>query len=69
MNMRMRKLVGLFILLTWLGIYCIFAVGLAVLILPNAHWFVELLYYATAGMAWIFPVRYLFVWMNRPDPA
>jgi hypothetical protein len=55
------------ILLMWLFIYAMLAMALAILILPNAHWLVELLYYAIAGMAWIIPVKYLIQWMNRPD--
>lgn len=64
---RLRKLIGLFVLLLWIFVYTIFAIGLAVRVLPGAHWAVELAFYAVVGMSWIFPVRYLFRWMSRPD--
>ena len=65
--MRLRKLIGLLVLLGWIFIYTVFIIGLAVRVLPGAHWAVELLFYAFAGLAWIFPVRYLFQWMSAPD--
>ena len=65
---RLRKLIGLFALLLWIFVYTIFMAGVAVRVLPGANGWVQLAYYAVAGLAWIVPVRFLFVWMNRPDP-
>jgi len=38
---------------------------LAVDILPEANWFVTLLFYAVSGLLWIIPVGLAFPWMNR----
>ena len=65
---RIRKLIGVMILLLWLAFYAMCAMLVAIAVLPDAHWFVEFLYYLIAGMAWIVPVRYLMLWMNKPDP-
>lgn len=65
--MRLRKFIGLLVLLGWIFVYTIFIIGLAIRVLPGAHWAVQLLFYAGAGMAWIVPVRYLFQWMSAPD--
>lgn len=69
MRIRLRKLTGLMILLVWLFVYVLIAVGIAVRILPGAHWTVELLFYALAGLAWIVPARYLIAWMSRLEKA
>ncbi len=66
---RIRKLIGVFVLLIWLAFYAMCAMLVAIAVLPEANWFVEFLYYAVAGMAWIVPVRYLMLWMNKPDPG
>lgn len=67
LSQRVRKLIGVFILLLWIGFYALCAMLVAVAVLPEANPFVEFLYYAIAGMAWIIPVRYLMIWMNKPD--
>ena len=38
----------------------------AVAILPTAGMLEQFVFYAVAGMAWVVPVRYLIMWMNRP---
>lgn len=67
MPMRVRKLIGLFVLLGWIAVYALFVMGLAVRILPHAHWAMELAFYAVAGVAWIVPMMPLIAWMSRPD--
>ncbi len=75
MPIRLRKLIGLILLLAWLFVYALIAMGVAVRMLPGAHWAVELFYYAAAGLAWIFPARLIIGWMSRaaapsrPAPA
>ena len=65
MSIRLRKFIGLMVLLCWLFVYVLLAVGLAVRVLPGANWAVELVFYAAAGIAWVFPVRYLIYWMSK----
>lgn len=66
MSMRWKKLIGAFVLLFIIGIYVLLVMRAAVAILPNAGPVVEFLFYAVAGMAWVIPVRYLILWMNKP---
>ena len=65
--MRLRKLIGLFVLLLWIFVYTIFMVGLAMRVLPEGSKLLQLAFYAVAGLAWVLPVRFLFQWMSRPD--
>lgn len=68
MPVRLRKLIGLVLILVWIFVYAILAMRLAVGILPDAHWLVALLFYAVCGLAWILPLLPLIRWMQRPDP-
>lgn len=58
MNSRSRRVLGLFIIMAGLALYCILVMRLAVLILP-IHWLVDLIFYAVAGIAWIFPAYWI----------
>ncbi|HSZ73347.1 MAG TPA: DUF2842 domain-containing protein [Rhizomicrobium sp.] len=65
MTPRVKKLVGTLLILLWLPVYALAAMGLGVHLLPHAHWIVAALYYALAGSLWAVPVGLLFPWMYR----
>lgn len=65
---RTKKLIGAVIILIWLPIYAVFAMGVGLHILPHASGLEKLLYYAVAGMAWIVPIGFMLPWMSR-EPA
>ena len=65
MPLRLKKLVGTFLILIWIFFYALFAMKLAVTVLPDAHWIAELAYYAFAGFAWIVPAGFLIQWMGE----
>jgi hypothetical protein len=60
---RLKKLIGTLLILVWLGVYALFVTGLAVRILPHAHWYVSVIFYAAAGMLWIVPIGLALPWM------
>ena len=66
MRMRLKKLIGTFVLLAVIAVYALLVMSAAVAILPGAGPVAEFLFYAVAGMAWVIPVRYLILWMNTP---
>lgn len=66
MRMRVKKFLGVFILIGFIGFYCLLVMRAAVAILPEANGVLQFLFYATTGMVWIVPVRYLILWMNTP---
>jgi hypothetical protein len=66
MRMRVKKFLGIFILIGFIGIYSLLVMKMAVAVLPEANAVLELIFYAFAGMAWVVPVRYLILWMNTP---
>ena len=66
MPMRWKKFIGVFALLAILLVYTLLVMRAAVAILPTAGPVAQFVFYAVAGMAWVVPVRYLILWMNRP---
>ena len=58
-------LIGTILMLVWIVVYALIAMGVGVHVLPHAHWTVALLYYALAGTLWIIPIGLMFPWMNR----
>jgi hypothetical protein len=64
--MRVKKFLGVFILIGFLAIYSLLVMRVAVDVLPQARGIAEFIFYAVAGMAWVVPVRYLILWMNTP---
>ena len=65
MSPRLKKLIGTIVMLVWIAVYALVAMGIGVHVLPHAHWTVALLYYALAGTLWIVPVGLMFPWMHR----
>ncbi|HVV65552.1 MAG TPA: DUF2842 domain-containing protein [Rhizomicrobium sp.] len=68
MSPRIKKLIGAIVILIWIPVYALLAMGVGVHVLPHAHWLVTLAYYALAGTLWIVPVGLMLPWMNR-EPA
>jgi len=60
---RLKKLIGIFILLPYLIIYAFAAAALGEQV-PE-FWLFKLLYFMIAGIIWVFPIKYLMLWMNR----
>lgn len=64
-----KKLIGTIVILIWVPIYALLAMRVGISILPGANPFVELLYYAIAGTAWIIPIGLMLPWMSREPRA
>ncbi|RZO68398.1 MAG: DUF2842 domain-containing protein [Parvularculaceae bacterium] len=62
MTPRLKKLVGLLIWLPYVFIYLFAAAAIGDHVPP--HWALKLLYFALAGVIWVFPLKYLMNWMN-----
>jgi hypothetical protein len=65
MNARQRKAIGCFVLLGYLAAYAVLAASLGAALALSLPPGAQLLYYAIAGVVWIFPLKPLFAWMNR----
>ncbi|MFN3465960.1 MAG: DUF2842 domain-containing protein [Terricaulis sp.] len=65
MKIRTRKALGCFILLAYIAIYTVLAASLGVALVPLIPTWAQLIFYAVAGIVWIFPLKPLFAWINR----
>ncbi len=65
MSPRIKKLIGTILILLWVPVYAILAIGVAAHLLPHAGSFAAFLFYALAGTLWAVPVGALFPWMYR----
>jgi len=66
MRARTRKLIGTVVLLVFLALYAWAAAIGAGRITLAPHWS-QLLYFVTAGLAWVVPAALLIRWMQRAD--
>jgi hypothetical protein len=64
MSPRIRKLLGVALLLPGLGAY-LFAAAMIGARLPAA-WYFQIPFYALAGVFWALPAFFLIRWMERP---
>jgi len=67
LNQSLRKLIGTIALILFLIVYVFLAMSIGVSrLIPENH-LIEAIYYLVAGIVWIFPIRYLIGWMQKPD--
>ena len=67
MKMRTRKLIGSMVMIVFVIVYALLAMGLAQGRITEAPGWVQGLYYATLGIAWIFPAMLIIRWMEKPE--
>lgn len=67
MDARARKALGCFVLLAYLALYAAAAATLGGMLTPILPGWTLLAFYAVAGVAWVLPLKPLFVWMNQSD--
>lgn len=67
MPIRLRKLIGTFIMIPFIVVYCLTVMMLAVAILPESNGWVQLAFYILGGFAWVLPTAVLIKWMVKPE--
>lgn len=67
--MRTRKFIGTIILMLFLAVYAIVAMAFAASQILGGSYLVQVIYFFTAGLAWVLPAGLLVRWMQRPDPS
>ena len=67
MPVRLRKLIGCFLLVAFV---CAYAVGVVMIgeRVPDV-WWVKLIFFTVAGLSWGAPILPLLSWMNGRPPA
>ena len=67
MPMRLRKLIGTFVLVAFVTIYALTVMTIAAAKLPGTSGWVQLAFYIVTGLAWVIPAGALIAWMQKPD--
>ena len=65
--MRVRKLIGLVLLLVLVIFYSLLVMTVAVTTSVPDNAVVEFFYYLITGIAWVVPAAGIIYWMQRPD--
>lgn len=66
MTPRQRKLTGTILLLAFIAVYALLAMGVAIILqVNNASKLAELAYYAVAGLLWVIPAGIIIKWMQK----
>lgn len=66
MTRSTRKPIAMLVMIAWLAAWIIAAATIGSAITGWPRW-VQLAFYVLAGIGWVFPLRPLFAWMNRPE--
>ncbi len=69
MSLRSRKFVGAILLIVLVVGWSLLAMAFAQIVLPSAGGLAAFVYYAVAGIGWIFPAMPLIAWMSRDAAA
>ncbi len=66
MHPRLRKMIGMILLVILVIVYAILAVTVASARLGDAPWWGHLLYFMLSGVLWIIPAMFIIKWMEKP---
>lgn len=69
MPARLRKFIGVFLMLFLVGLYAILAVSIATFTLAESEWYIHLIYFFVTGLLWVLPAMWLIKWMEGPKKA
>ncbi len=62
---RLRKFIGVLLLVPFVIVYTLLAMVLAVKLLPGTSHVVQFIYYAIAGLFWILPAAAIIWFMQK----
>jgi Protein of unknown function (DUF2842) len=69
MPIRLKKFIGMVLLVALVIVYAIVAVMIASAQLAQSNWVVHLAYFTFSGLLWILPAMVIIKWMAGPLPA
>lgn len=70
MPYRLRKLIGMLLLVTLVIVYALIAIAIAAYRLAESPWYIHLAYFAVTGVLWVLPAMAIISWMEkRPKKA
>ncbi len=66
MPIRLRKFIGMLLIVTLVVLYAIIATAVASAFLAKSPWYVHLAYFLLSGVLWIVPAMLVITWMEKP---
>lgn len=66
MPIRLRKLIGTFLLVLLVVVYALVATTIATYRLAESPWWVHLIYFFLSGLLWVIPAMWIIRWMAKP---
>ena len=66
MPLRLRKMIGMVLIVVLVIIYALVATTVATYRLAESPWWVHLLYFLISGLIWVIPAMFIIRWMERP---
>jgi hypothetical protein len=66
MPVRVRKFVGMLIIVAIVVLYALVATAVAVAFLGESAWYVHLAYFVLTGVLWVAPAMLVIKWMEKP---
>ncbi|MGB7432093.1 MAG: DUF2842 domain-containing protein [Ahrensia sp.] len=65
MPYRLKKFIGMLILVALVVLYAILATTIATYRLAESAWYVHLSFFAVSGFVWILPAMFVISWMEK----
>lgn len=66
MKPRMRRLAAGMGMLLFVCLYAVAAASIGALLVSTPIW-IQLAYFAAAGLAWVLPLRPVFAWLSKAE--
>ena len=66
MPVRVKRLIGAFIIFCLVVVYAFVAMTIATYRLAGTPWWEQLLYFLLTGVLWVVPAMFVISWMERP---
>lgn len=67
MPVRLRKFIGMILLVSMVLVYVFFVAVIAVFRLAEASGLVQFIYFAVTGLLWVLPAMVIVKWMEKPQ--
>lgn len=65
MPVRLKKLIGTFLIVGLVVVYALVATTIATFRLAQSAWWIHLSYFLLTGVLWVVPAMFIISWMER----
>ena len=65
MHPRLKRFIGMLILLALVILYALIATTIATYRLADSPWYIHLAFFAFSGLLWVLPAMAVISWMER----